>query len=162
MENRMNRPSPETIFLDVAETLARRSTCSRGQVGCVITKDNRIIATGYNGALPGARHCDHSIKGYVEDLHGNPEKVSYTVSRPIEGDVENGTCSNALHAELNAVANAARFGVALEGAIAYVSHRPCRACYRTLRAAGVDLIIHRHDYHRGVAPTPFVKKEGEA
>ncbi len=156
----MTRPSPETTFLDAAEVFARRGTCSRAQVGCVIVDEHqRVVATGYNGALPGARHCSH-VEETVDTYDGatlvHVERTGkYT-------DMEHGHCSNALHAEANAIAHAAAAGVALRGATAYVTHAPCRPCYQLLRAAGVVGIVYRSAYrvHPLVAASPYVRKEG--
>ena len=133
------RPTRERLFLDIADSLARMGTCSRKGVGAVITVRGRIVATGWNGALPSERHCDHADGG----------------------DMENGHCSNALHAEANAVAQAASSGVSIAGGVAYVSVTPCRHCYQLLRASGVVSIVYRGDYrmHPIVAASGIVRQE---
>jgi dCMP deaminase len=133
------RPSRESLFLDISDSLARMGTCSRKGVGCVVVVSGRIVATGWNGALPGARHCDHTDGG----------------------DMENGHCSNAIHAEANAVAQAASTAVSLAGGTAYTSVTPCRHCYQLLRASGVSKIIYRGDYrmHPLVEASGVVRRE---
>lgn len=149
------RPSREKTFLDVAAVLALQGTCSRAQVGCVIVVAGRIVATGWNGALPGARHCDHSMQVTEEG------KIQGEVDRLVEGDTEFGHCSNAIHAEMNAIAQAASSGVSIAGATAYTTHAPCRPCYQMLRASGVELVVYRAAYrvHPLVATSVHVRSE---
>lgn len=137
------RPTRERLFLDIADSLARMGTCSRKGVGAVIVVNGRIVATGWNGALPGERHCDHSVVDNVV------------------GDMEGGHCSNALHAEANAVAQAASSGVSIAGGVAYTSVTPCRHCYQLLRASGVVAIIYRGEYrmHPTVEASGVVRRE---
>lgn len=119
----VNRPSWDTYFMATALLMASRSSCERLRVGCVIVSSgeqkNRIIAAGYNGFLPGAPH-----------------------SSRIRDDHEQGT----VHAEQNAVCDAARRGVSLEGAIAYITHFPCINCAKILSAAGIRCIKYNSDY----------------
>ncbi|MFU8847402.1 MAG: deoxycytidylate deaminase [Opitutales bacterium] len=118
-----DRPSWDVYFMATAMLMATRSSCERLHVGCVIvsggSQKNRIIAAGYNGFLPGAPH----------------------VSRVREGH-EQAT----VHAEQNAVSDAARRGVSLEGATVYITHFPCINCAKILAAAGIRCIKYHHDY----------------
>jgi len=122
-ESTHDRPSWDDYFMGVALLLATRSTCDRLHVGCVLvtggTQAHRIIAAGYNGHLPGAPH---------------------------ESRVRDGHEQATVHAEQNAIADAARRGVALDGATAYVSHFPCLNCAKILAAAGIKLIKYHHNY----------------
>ncbi len=117
------RPSWDAYFMSTALLISTRSSCERLHVGCVIVsgehQKNRIIAAGYNGFLPGAPHAS-----YVRDGH------------------EQAT----VHAEQNAISDAARRGVSLEGAIVYVTHFPCMNCAKILAAAGICAIKYRRDY----------------
>ena len=115
----ITRPDWRTYFLNIARAVAQRATCSRAQVGAVIVRDNRILATGYNGSLPGGHHC-----------------LDYGC------DMKDGHCIRAIHAEVNAVAHAAKYGVALNNSVVYVwdSMRRvavCSHCYQVTTAAGV-------------------------
>ena len=118
------RPSWDEYFMATAVLLSTRSPCERLHVGCVMVsggaRPNRLIAAGYNGYLPGARHTSR-----VRDGH------------------EQAT----VHAEQNAVAEAARRGSPLEGCVAYVTHFPCINCAKVLAAAGIGEIRYRMDYH---------------
>ena len=122
-ENLNGRPSWDAYFMATALLLASRSSCERLHVGCVVVSGgenrNRIIAAGYNGFLPGAAH-----RSRVRDGH------------------EQAT----VHAEQNAVSDAARRGVALDGATVYVTHVPCITCAKILAAAGIREIVYRYDY----------------
>lgn len=119
----------EEYFADMAKLVSSRSTCDRLQVGCVIVdSSNRVLATGYNGSLPGQPHCTD-------------------VGCLLEG----GSCVRTVHAEANAVAHAARAGVALEGSTAYVTHSPCVSCLKQLISAGVTRIIYAEPYRQSPA-----------
>ena len=117
------RPSWDAYFMATAFLMASRSSCERLRVGCVIvsggTQKNRIIAAGYNGFLPGAPH--HSR------VRGGHEQAT-------------------VHAEQNAICDAARRGVSLEGAIVYITHFPCINCAKIISAAGISCIKYRSDY----------------
>ena len=112
-----------TYFMDIAEAVSRRATCPRASVGAVIVKDNRLVATGYNGALAGSRHCtDEGVGCKMVDGH----------------------CKRTMHAEMNAVAYAARNGVSLQGTTLYLYGKDvCRECRNVLIAAGVEFYMHR-------------------
>lgn len=118
-----DRPSWDVYFMATAMLMATRSSCERLHVGCVIVSGgahkNRIIAAGYNGFLPGAPHTSR-----VRDGH------------------EQAT----VHAEQNAVSDAARRGVSLEGGIVYITHFPCINCAKILAAAGIHCIKYHRDY----------------
>jgi dCMP deaminase len=117
-------------FMDQADLVKDRATCDRLHVGCILVKDYRIIASGYNGSISGHFHCDEA--GHME--------VS-----------ENGSigCKRTLHAEHNAILQCARYGVATDGATAYVTHYPCPDCMKALNQAGIRKIYYQHYYeHR--------------
>ena len=126
----MERISFEEMFLDVAKVIAQRSTCPRAQVGAVITVDNRIVATGYNGTWAGYPHCT---------------EIGCLII-PEEGD----HCQRAIHAETNAIAQAARLGTAIDGATLYYwdsKNREVGSCFKCLqlmRAAGIRIIVDSH------------------
>ena len=113
------RISWEEYFMKTAQLASVRSPCERLQVGCVLVKNNRLISMGYNGFLGG---CEH--KSIVRDNH------------------EQAT----IHAEINAVTDAAKRGVSIDGAEAYVTHYPCLNCYKALASSGVKKIYYNTDY----------------
>ena len=118
----MSRISRTELFFEVALTMAKRSTCNRAKVGCVVVKDNRIIATGYNGALPNDSHCN--------SLDCNDTKP----------------CSNTIHAEMNAISYAAKKGIALDKSILYSTHLPCPICAKLIVQAGITSVYYIHAY----------------
>jgi dCMP deaminase len=119
------RPSKDEYMMHLAVVASTRGTCDRRRVGCVITTaDGRVISTGYNGSAPGAPHC--SEVGHL--LH-------------------NSRCVRTIHAEANAIAQAARVGTSLAGSIAYCTTRPCPSCSMLLASAGVSKVVHLEPYH---------------
>lgn len=107
-----------TYFLDIAAVVATRATCDRKSVGAVIVRDNRILSTGYNGSIPGAPHCD-DVGHMMEDGH----------------------CVRTVHAEANAINQAARYGVAVDGATIYTTASPCWPCFQKIVSAGLKKIV---------------------
>lgn len=120
------RASEVETNMTIAETIARRGTCDRLQVGAIIVRDNRVISTGYNGNVSGRLHCNHTNMG--ADF------------------VDNVPCSTAVHAETNAVVFAARHGVAVEGADLWTTHQPCLGCANLIINAGIKRVFFRHPY----------------
>lgn len=128
------RPGWDEYFLGIAQAVSKRATCSRASVGCVIVNhDRRILTTGYNGAPAGLRHCDHKVLTVEKiGLEGVEHKTLDTID---------GHCSRAQHAERNAVAQAAKSGIALNGATCYLTAAPCLECARLLVSAGIKHVI---------------------
>ncbi len=127
------RPSWDEYFLfNILPQVATRSTCLRRQVGAIITVDNRIVATGYNGAPSGVRSCDEI--GYCnKDREGLPSGTGHDLCL-------------ASHSEQNCVNSAARSGVSIDGGSIYVNVRPCTHCAKSIINAGIKRIIYHTDY----------------
>ena len=123
MSDDRNRPSWNEYFLNIAHEVAKRSTCERAQVGAVIVLDKRILTTGYNGSPRGLPHCTEV--GCLMD---------------------NGHCVRTLHAEQNAIIQAALHGVITEGSTIYVTHQPCFICAKTIINAGITEIVYDKEY----------------
>ena len=117
------RPTADQALMRVAYVFEARSTCDRNHVGAVFARDGRIISTGYNGAPAGMEHCVHPI-----------------IRLSNEG------CKVSIHAESNAIAYAARHGVSLDGATAFVSLSPCYACAQLLISAGLVRVVFDRRY----------------
>ncbi len=118
----MRKPWDE-YFIDMARMVATRATCNRRQVGAVIVRDKRTIASGYNGSVAGDVHClDVGCK--VVDEH----------------------CVRTVHAESNAILQCAKFGVRTEGADLYVTHFPCLQCTKQIIQAGIQKVIYAEQY----------------
>ena len=122
--------------------VAKRSTCLRNQVGAVLVRDKRILSTGYNGAPAGLEHCD-------------------SVGCAREG-VESGTrheLCRAVHAEQNAIIQAALHGIGIEGAILYCTHQPCILCAKMMINARISRVVYAESYPDGTA-LQFLKQAG--
>lgn len=117
--------------MDIAELVRTRSTCLRRQVGAVIVKDNRILTTGYNGAPPGAKHCEEV--GCLRQKMGVPSGERQELCR-------------ALHGEQNAVIQAAKYGIPIDGATIYTTTYPCVICAKILIGAGIKRIVYSEGY----------------
>ncbi|MGD0339081.1 MAG: dCMP deaminase family protein [Bacteroidota bacterium] len=110
-------------FMNIAEQVATRSTCDRKHVGAVIVRDKTILSTGYNGSLKGALHCEEA--GH---------------------DMEGGHCIRTVHAESNAVAQAAKNGVAIDNSEIYVTASPCLTCFKLIANCGVKRVYYKEFY----------------
>ncbi|MGN0301517.1 MAG: deoxycytidylate deaminase [Anaerotardibacter sp.] len=126
-----NRPSWDEYFMTLAEEVAKRTTCLRRGVGAVIVKDRRILATGYNGVPTGLRHCDET--GCLRKQLDVPSGQRHEICR-------------GLHAEQNALIQAARYGINIEGASIYINTQPCVVCAKMLINAGISEIIYKNPY----------------
>nr|WP_269451057.1 dCMP deaminase family protein [Thermodesulfatator autotrophicus] len=121
-------------FMLLAKIVALRSGCNSRPSGAVIVKDKRILATGYNGPMPGAWHCTDRGPGYCfRREKGIPDIDKYNFCR-------------ATHAEANAIAQAARFGISVEGASLYCTLAPCYVCLKLIASAGIKEVYYEHDY----------------
>src|SRR5512135_1751667 len=119
----MPRPDWDSYFIDITLDVSKRATCLRAQVGAIIVKDKRILTTGYNGAPKGLPHC----------LDEGCEIVG-------------GHCVRSLHAEQNAILQAAEYGVPLEGATIYTTHQPCVTCAKMVINAGLARVVYAGHY----------------
>jgi len=132
---KIDKPSFNEIYMNLASDLAGRSHCVRAQVGAVLTKDTRIISIGYNGPPPGTHNCDEEW----------PETGCDRDSK--------GSCSLALHAEENAILYAVKNGSKIEGATFYTTLSPCIACARLILSSGIREVFYRDSYaaYKGLA-----------
>ncbi|HUX60690.1 MAG TPA: cytidine/deoxycytidylate deaminase family protein [Ignavibacteriaceae bacterium] len=130
------RPSWDEYFLKLAMLASERSTCPRMHCGCVFVRDKFVLATGYNGSLPGHPHCEE-IGCLVVDNH----------------------CVRTNHAEMNALTQAAIHGVTLKGATAYITNMSCTTCAKALIASGIVRVVVFSDFHDTLA-TQFYSSSG--
>jgi len=133
----MTRPTWDEYFATVVEAIAKRSTCPRLSVGCVIVKDNNILATGYNGSVINTDHCVD--EGCL---------------------MEDGHCVRTIHAEENAIIQCAKNGISPIGATAYVTHQPCFNCTKTLVQAGIKEIKYLNPYRENPNSTELLLRNG--
>jgi len=125
------RPSWDSYFMQLAQVVAGRSTCLRRQVGAVMVKDRQILSTGYNGSPSGLLHCDEI--GCLRQSLNVPSGERMEICR-------------AVHAEQNALIQAAKHGVAIAGADLYCTHQPCVQCTKMMINAGIRRVVYTHSY----------------
>lgn len=140
------RPSWDEYFMEMANTVSKRATCDRGRSGCVIVKDRQILVTGYVGSPAGLPHCD---------------EVGHLFHQTIDAD---GTVSNhcvrTVHAEQNAICQAARRGIALDGATLYCRMTPCRTCAMLIINCGIKRVVCERKYHCGAESEEMFRMAG--
>ncbi len=140
------RPSWDEYFMNLVEMVGSRGTCDRGKAGCVVTREKRILATGYVGAPMGAAHCDDVGHEMHEVIHENGNHTKH--------------CIRTSHAEQNAIANAARFGVSLDSGTLYCHMTPCYTCAKMIINAGIKRVVCNMDYHAGDRSKELFKECG--
>lgn len=129
----MSRISWDAYFIELMETVSKRATCDRGRSGCIIVRDRRIVSTGYVGSPPGLPHCDeigHLMKEVIDE----------------DGTVRK-HCVRTIHAEQNAICQAARYGISLEGTTLYCKMEPCRVCAMLIISSGIKKVVAKKRYH---------------
>ena len=131
------RCSWNEYFMKIAHVVAERSTCDRAHVGCVLVKEKRILTTGYNGSIAGGKHCDD-----------------------VGHDVEDGHCKRTIHAETNAILQAAKFGINIDNALVYVTHSPCFTCFKNMVSVGISSIYYDIAYHVDDRIEKYLKEIG--
>jgi len=119
----MERKSWDNYFISLAEMVAERSTCCRKKVGAVIVRDNAILTTGYNGSISKLPHCEQD--GCI---------------------LRDGHCIRTIHAEANAIAQAAKNGISLNNSTIYITASPCFGCFKLLANAGIKHIVFKEPY----------------
>jgi len=127
----MSRPSWNKYFMEIAELVASRSTCLRRNVGAVIVKDRRILTTGYNGAPRGLKHCE--VTGCLREQMGIPSGEKQELCR-------------GLHAEQNAIIQAAMYGISIQNSYLYCTDQPCITCAKMIINAGITRIYYKNSY----------------
>ena len=127
------RPTWDEYFMEVANTIAKRATCDRGRSGCVIARNKQILVTGYVGSPIGLPHCDEVGHLFKQMTHA-------------DGNITN-HCVRTVHAEQNAICQAARLGIALEGATLYCRMTPCRTCAMLIINCGIVRVVCEKKYH---------------
>jgi len=135
-----DRPSWETYFMDIARLVAKRSTCLRRAVGAIIVKDKRILATGYNGAPSGIKHCIET--GCLREELNIPSGERHELCRGI-------------HAEQNAIIQAAFHGVSIKDAELFCTNQPCSICAKIIINAGIKKIYYGARYADSMASEMF-------
>jgi dCMP deaminase len=138
----MERPDWDRYFMEIAKVVASRSTCLRRQVGALLVLNKRILSTGYNGAPVGLSHCGEV--GCLREQLNVPSGERHELCR-------------GLHAEQNAIIQAAVHGVAINGAVLYSTHYPCAVCAKMLLNAGVKSMVLAQNYPDELAKALFAE-----
>ena len=142
------RPDWDNYFIDMMDTVGKRATCDRGRSGCIIVKDRRIISTGYVGSPSGLPHCD---------------EVGHLMKQVIDDD---GTtrqhCMRTIHAEQNAICQAAKHGISLEGSTLYCKMEPCRVCAMLIISCGIKKVVAKSLYHAAQETRDMFRQAGVA
>ncbi|HNY07333.1 MAG TPA: cytidine/deoxycytidylate deaminase family protein [Bacteroidales bacterium] len=140
------RPTWDEYFMEVANTIAKRATCDRGRSGCVIARNRQILVTGYVGSPTGLPHCDEvgHLMRQVTDEEGNSSNH----------------CVRTVHAEQNAICQAAKLGIALEGATLYCRMTPCRTCAMLIINCGIVRVVCQYKYHAGKESEEMFRRAG--
>ncbi|MCR4828410.1 MAG: AAA family ATPase [Bacteroidales bacterium] len=140
------RPSWDEYFMELANTASKRATCDRGRSGCVIVKDKQLLVTGYVGSPAGLPHCD---------------EVGHLFRQSIGADGHVSThCVRTVHAEQNAICQAARRGIALDGATLYCRMTPCRTCAMLIINCGIRRVVCERKYHSGAESEELFRQAG--
>ena len=132
--------------MEIARAVAKRATCDRGRSGCVIARDKQILVTGYVGSPKGLPHCDevgHQMK---------------TVTH--EDGTQSQHCMRTTHAEQNAIVQAAKLGVAINGGTLYCKMTPCSTCAKIIINAGIERVVCEKKYHDAELSRQFLKQAG--
>jgi dCMP deaminase len=140
------RPSWDEYFIEISRTVAKRATCDRGRSGCVIVKDRQILVTGYVGSPAGLAHCD--------EVGHQMKKVTH------EDGSESNHCVRTTHAEQNAIVQAARHGVSIDGATLYCKMTPCAVCGKLIVSSGIKRVVCEKRYHAGAESEDMFRKVG--
>ncbi|MBA3046531.1 MAG: dCMP deaminase family protein [Candidatus Thermoplasmatota archaeon] len=136
MTEENGRPTADEYFMEMAHLASKRSTCLRRKVGAIIVKDKRVLTTGYNGAPKGIEHCETA--GCIRQQMNVPSGERHELCRGV-------------HAEQNAIIQAAVFGVSIQGAAIYITNYPCSVCAKLMLNAGITEVIYDGDYKDDLA-----------
>ena len=140
------RPGWDDYFSGLMQEVSKRATCDRGRSGCIIVKDRRIMCTGYVGSPPGLPHCD---------------EVGHLMKQVIDEDgTTRSHCLRTIHAEQNAICQAARYGIPLDGATLYCKMEPCRTCAMLIISVGIKKVVAQKQYHAAQDTREMFKQSG--
>jgi dCMP deaminase len=134
-DSKDQRPSWDEYFMEMANSVSKRATCDRGKSGCVITKGKQILVTGYVGSPAGFAHCDEVGHQMKDITHEDGSVTSH--------------CMRTIHAEQNAICQAAKLGISISGATVYCRMTPCRTCAMLIINCGVKRVVCERKYHAG-------------
>ena len=140
------RPTWDEYFMEVANTIAKRATCDRGRSGCVIARNKQILVTGYVGSPVGLPHCDEVGHLFKQVTHEDGKVTNH--------------CMRTVHAEQNAICQAAKLGISLDGATLYCRMTPCRTCAMLIINCGIKRVVGEFKYHAGTESEDMFQQAG--
>jgi len=140
------RPSWDEYFMEVCEAISKRATCERGRSGCVIARDKQLLVTGYVGAPAGLPHCDEVGHQFKKMLHEDGSVTTH--------------CVRTVHAEQNAICQAAKMGIPINGATLYCRMTPCRTCAMLIINCGIKRVVCQRRYHDSEDSLSMFEKAG--
>lgn len=145
-KEKYNRPTWDEYFMEMVNTVSKRATCDRGRSGCVIVKDHQILVTGYVGSPTGLPHCDEAGHQMKKMIH--------------EDDSITNHCVRTVHAEQNAICQAAKRGISINEATLYCRMTPCRVCAMLIINCGITRVVCERKYHAGSESEEMLKQAG--
>jgi dCMP deaminase len=138
------RPSWDEYFMEVCEAISKRASCDRGRSGAVIARDNQLLVTGYVGAPAGLPHCDDVGHQLKKMIHEDGRETTH--------------CVRTVHAEQNAICQAAKRGIAINGATLYCRMTPCRTCAMLIINCGIIRVVCQRRYHDAADSESMLKQ----
>lgn len=140
------RPNWDEYFVEISNAVAKRATCDRGRSGCVIAKNKQILVTGYVGSPLGLPHCDEVGHQMKSTTHEDGKVTQH--------------CVRTTHAEQNAICQAAKCGIPIDGATMYCKMTPCSICAKMIINSGIKRVVCQKRYHAGAETEEMLKKAG--
>jgi dCMP deaminase len=140
------RPTWDQYFMEVANAISKRATCDRGRSGCVIARDKQLLVTGYVGSPTGLPHCDDAGHQMKKMLHEDGSVSEH--------------CVRTVHAEQNAICQAAKLGMSINGATLYCRMTPCRVCAMLIINCGIRRVVCERKYHRAAESEALFQEAG--
>ncbi len=140
------RPTWDEYFMEVCRAIGKRATCDRGRSGCVIARDHQILVTGYVGSPTGLPHCDEIGHQFKQMQHEDGSLTKH--------------CVRTVHAEQNAICQAAKMGIAINGATLYCKMTPCRTCAMLIINCGIQRVVAEKRYHDSADTIAMFKTAG--
>ncbi|MGD9487551.1 MAG: cytidine/deoxycytidylate deaminase family protein [Calditrichaceae bacterium] len=140
------RPSWDEYFLKLVTEVANRATCDRGKSGCIIVREKRMLCSGYVGSPPGLPHCDEAGHQLKKVLNSDGTITQH--------------CVRTIHAEQNAICQAAKYGISLQGTTLYCTMEPCRVCAMLIISVGITRVVAQKKYHAAEETRELFKQAG--
>lgn len=145
-DSKYARPSWDDYFMEVADAISKRATCDRGRSGCVIARDKQLLVTGYVGSPQGLSHCDEIGHQMKKTIHEDGHVTQH--------------CVRTVHAEQNAICQAAKRGISIDKATLYCRMTPCRTCAMLIINCGIVRVVCEKRYHSAEESEDMFKKAG--